>query len=338
MKATARGSPGARGLSMKTASIAVLLTAASVTLMASAALAQTYPARPIKAIVPASAGGTMDVFMRVLGEELRKRLGQPLVIENRPGGNFTIGARACAEAPNDGYTICILPNEALIYNKLLFKRIPYDPEKDFAPVTNPFFATQVIVANAGLKVKTLGELAALSKAKPGTMSYMAPGLPLAVFMENFTRQTGADMVRVPFRGGNETVTAVLSGSTPVAFSGLSNWASYLQNGTVVGLAVDAAKRLPIIPAVPTLTEAGYRIDLTRVYFGIVTPAGTPQAIIARLRDEIAAVIHEPPFRDKNLTARGHEPVANTPEEFARYLAQDRITSARIVKDAGVKPQ
>ena len=176
-------------------------------------------------MIPASAGGTQDVFMRALGEDLRKRLGQPLVIENRPGGNFNIGARACAEAPPDGYTICMLPNEALVYNKLLFKKIPYDPEKDFAPVTNPFFATQAIVANADLKVKSLAELAALSKAKPKTMSYIAPGLPLWVFMENFKKLTGADMVRVPFRGGGETVNGVLSGTTPVAFSGLSNWAS-----------------------------------------------------------------------------------------------------------------
>jgi tripartite-type tricarboxylate transporter receptor subunit TctC len=232
----------------------------------------------------------------------------------------------------------MLPNEALVYNKLLFKKIPYDPEKDFTPVTNPFFATQVIVANADLKVKSLVELAALSKAKPKTMSYIAPGLPLWVFMENFKKLTGADMVRVPFRGGGETANAVLSGTTPVAFSGLSNWASYLQAGTIVGLAVDAGKRLPIIPGIPTLGELGYKIDLTRVYFGIVAPAGTPKPIVERLRNEMAAVIHDPAFRDKHLTSRGHEPVANTPDEFARFLAQDRVTSARIVKDAGVQPQ
>jgi tripartite-type tricarboxylate transporter receptor subunit TctC len=188
------------------------------------------------------------------------------------------------------------------------------------------------------EVKSLVELAALSKAKPKTMSYIAPGLPLWVFMENFKKLTGADMVRVPFRGGGETANAVLSGTTPVAFSGLSNWASYLQARTIVGLAVDAGKRLPIIPGVPTLAELGYKIDLTRVYFGIVAPAGTPKAIVERLRNEMAAVIHDPAFRDKHLASRGHEPVSNTPEEFARFLAQDRVTSARIVKDAGVQPQ
>lgn len=318
--------------------VAAILIVAGLLGSALSASAQTYPARPIKVIIPASAGGTQDVFMRALGEDLRKRLGQALVIENRPGGNFNIGARACADSPPDGYTICMLPNEALVYNKHLFKKIPYDPEKDFMPVTNPFFATQVIVANADLKVKTLAELAALSKAKPKTMSYIAPGLPIWVFMENFKKLTGADMVRVPFRGGGETANAVLSGTTPVAFSGLSNWAPYLKAGTIVGLAVDAAKRLPIIPDVPTLGELGYKIDLTRVYFGIVAPAGTPKPMVERLRNEIAAVIADPAFRDKHLTPRGHEPVANTPDEFARFLAQDRVTSARIVKDAGVQPQ
>jgi tripartite-type tricarboxylate transporter receptor subunit TctC len=302
------------------------------------AAAQTYPARPIKVIIPASAGGTQDVFMRALGEDLRKRLGQTLVIENRPGGNFNIGARACADSAPDGYTICMLPNEALAYSKLLYKKLPYDPEKDFTPITNPFFATQIIVANTDLKVKSLAELAALSKAKPNTMSYIAPGLPLWVFMENFKKLTGADMVRVPFRGGGETVNGVLSGTTPVAFSGLSNWASYLQAGTIVGLAVDAGKRLPLIPSVPTFAELGYKIDLTRVYFGIVAPAGTPKPMVERLRNEIAAVINDPAFRGKHLTSRGHEPVANTPDEFARFLAEDRAVSARIVKAAGVEPQ
>src|SRR5262245_36157885 len=129
------------------------LVATCVLGLAPPAGAQT--SRPIKVIIPASAGGTQDVFMRALGEDLRKRFGHTLVIDNRPGGNFNIGARACAESPPDGYTICMLPNEALVYNQFLFKKIPYDPAKDFAPLTNPFFSTQVIVANADLKVKSL---------------------------------------------------------------------------------------------------------------------------------------------------------------------------------------
>jgi tripartite-type tricarboxylate transporter receptor subunit TctC len=157
-------------------------------------------------------------------------------------------------------------------------------------------------------------------------------------MEKFKAMTGADMVRVPFRGGGPTLTAVLSGTTPVAFSGMANWAPYLQERKVEALAVEGAKRSPLIPDVPTLAEHGYRIDLTRVYFGIVAPAGVPGPIVRRLRDEMARIIHTPAFRDKNLTARGHEAVADTPEAFAAYIKRDRMIAARIVKDAGVAPQ
>ncbi|MBX9773842.1 MAG: tripartite tricarboxylate transporter substrate binding protein [Xanthobacteraceae bacterium] len=327
-----------RGVAVRFAVAAAVLVAAAASMLTASAGAQTFPSRPIKVIIPASAGGTQDVFMRALGEDLRKRFGHALVIDNRPGGNFNIGARACAESSPDGYTICMLPNEALVYNQFLFRKLPYDPVKDFAPITNPFFSTQAIVANADLKVKSLAELAALSKAKPKSLSYIAPGLPLWVFMENFKKLTGADMVRVPFRGGGETANGVLSGTTPVAFSGLSNWAAYLQAGTVVGLAVDSPRRLPMLPDVPTIGELGYKIDITRVYFGIVAPAGTPRPIVERLRNEMAEVINDSDFREKHMTSRGHEPVANTPDEFARFLALDRLLSRRIVNDAGVQPQ
>ena len=175
------------------AAVCTALTGATPT------LAQDYPNKPVRAITALVAGGLSDVFMRVAGDEFQKRLGQPIVVENRPGGGLNIGGRACAEAPPDGYTVCILPVETLSYNKFLFKRPGFDPEKDFAPITNLFFVTQVLVVNASMKVKTLGELAALSKSKPGTMSYVAPSVPLALFVEKFKQEHHADMVKVPYR-------------------------------------------------------------------------------------------------------------------------------------------
>ena len=163
-------------------------------------VAQDYPTRPIKVITATSAGGTSDIFMRVMGEEIQKRWGQPIVIENRPGGSMNIGSRACADAANDGYTICILPVEPLAYNQFLYKKISFDPDKDFEPITNPFFNTQVLVVASGLNVKSLDELVALSKAKPGTLSYIVPSVPLALFMDKWKQESGADLVRVPFRG------------------------------------------------------------------------------------------------------------------------------------------
>ena len=302
------------------------------------ASAQDYPTRPIRAFTATSAGGTSDIFLRLIGEEIHKRWGQPLVVENRAGGGMTIGGRACAEAPNDGYTICMLPAETLAYNQFLFKKLPYDPVKDFEPITNPFFNTQVLVAGAALNVKTLDELAALSKAKPKTLSYTVPSVPLALFMDKWKEKTGADLVKVPFKGGGDAVNGVLTGSTPVAFFGLANWISHLQAGTVRGLAVDGAQRSPLLPDVPTLAELGYRDNLTRVYFGIVAPAGTPKPIVNKLRDEIARIGSDPVFRQKRLIEMGLDPVFDTPEEFAQFLKADRSVSERVVKESGLQPQ
>ena len=302
------------------------------------AFAQDYPARPIRALTATSAGGTSDVFMRVLGEEVRKTWGQPIVVENRPGGAMNVGGRACADAANDGYTICILPPETLAYNQFLFKQISYDAAKDFVPVTNPFFATQVLVANAALNVHSLAELAALSKAKPATLSYTAASIPLIAFMDKWTKATGADIVKVPFRGGAEAVNNVLGGSTPIAFFGLGNWLSLIRNGTVNALAVDSKNRSPLLPDVPTLIELGYGGDLTRLYFGIVAPAGTPAPIVHKLRDEFAAIGGDAEFRQKRMIDVGLEPVFDTPEQFATFLTDDRAASGRLVRESGMEPQ
>jgi len=160
--------------------------------------------------------------MRVLGEELRKAWGQAVILENRPGGGLNVGGRYCAEARPDGYTICILPVETLTYNEFMYRSIPFKPARDFVQIANPFFDTEVLVVNSNLKVKTLPELAALSKAKPKELSYVTPSVSLYVFMEHWKKQTGADMVWIPFRGGSEVTNNLLSGVTPVAFFGLPN--------------------------------------------------------------------------------------------------------------------
>jgi hypothetical protein len=198
--------------------------------LASTAPAQDYPAKPIRVIASSAAGGISDIFMRTVSEELSRRWGQPIVIENRAGGGMNIGGRACAEAPPDGTTICIMSNEVVTYNQYLYKNPGFDAEKSIAPVTNLFFLTQALVVNSALKVNSLAELAALSKAKPGTLSYSAPAAPLALFMDNFNKENGADLVRVPFKGGGDAVNGVLTGATPITFLGVGNLTSYLQSG------------------------------------------------------------------------------------------------------------
>lgn len=315
-----------------------LLLAIAVQSVAWPAWGQDYPTRPVRAIVAVGAGGTGDIFMRVLGEELHRRWGQPVVVENRPGGASNIGARACADAPPDGYTICIMPGEPLAYNQFLYKKLSFDPAKDFDPIVNLFFNTQALVVNAALNVKTVDELVALSKARAGTLSYTAPSLPLALYLEKLKRERGADWVAIPFRGGGDTTNAVLSGSTPIAFLGLQNFISHLQIGTMTGLAMDGAQRSSLFPDIPTLAELGYRGNLTRVYFGLVAPAGTPKPIINKIREDVARIGSEPAFRKKQFIDRALEPILSTPEEFARFLIEDRATSERVVKEAGLTPQ
>jgi tripartite-type tricarboxylate transporter receptor subunit TctC len=219
-----------------------LLLAAS-----SSAPAQDYPSKPVRVIASSSAGGISDIFIRIVGEELHKKWGQPLVVENRPGGQFNIGAKACADAAPDGYTICILPSDVLQYNRYVFKSLNYDLFKDLEPVTLLFFLTQGLVVSSSLNVNTLEELAAYSKAHPKTLSYSAAAIPHQLFIEGFKEETGADIVRVPFRGGGEAVNGMLTGTTPVAFFGIGNFIAHLQAGTIRGLAVDAAKRAPLFP-------------------------------------------------------------------------------------------
>ena len=315
------------------------LLAALVTLSAPpTAAAQDYPARPVRVIATSSAGGTSDIFMRALAEELNKRLGQPFIVENRPGGAFNIGARVCAEAAPDGYTLCIIPGEPLVFNQFLFKSLGFDPENGFEPITQLFFITQALVVSGALNVRTLPELVALSKAKPGTLSYSTAAVPLGVFIERWKKETGADLVRVPFRGGGEAVTALLNGSVPVGFYGIANVRSQLEGGTVIGLLVDSDKRSPLFPAIPTIPEGTRQTFSARSYFGLLAPAKTPKPIIARLQAEVARIVEEPSFRNRNMIERGLEPVANTPDEFARFIREDRAIAEQIVKESGLQPQ
>jgi len=299
--------------------------------------AQDYPQKPVRAITALSAGGTSDVFMRVLGDQFQKRTGQPIVVENRPGGALNIGGQACADAAPDGYTICLLPVETLAYNQFLFRKLSYDANA-FVPITNVFFVTAVLIVNGSLNVRSLADLAALSKAKPGTLSYMSPAVPLAFFMENWRRQSGADIVRVPYKGGADAANAVMAGSTPVAFSGLANFVPHIRAGTMTALAVDTDQRSPLLPDVPTLGEIGYTGPLTQAYFGLVAPAGTPNAIVGKLREMVVAIASDPAFAENNMLSLGLIPILDTPDEFARYLAGNRATAARIVKESGLEAQ
>ena len=291
---------------MKALRHAVVLLTLSITLSSIPVQAQDYPRRPVRMIVAVGAGGTGDVFARVLGDELFKRWGQPVVIENRPGAQSNIGARACAEAPPDGYTLCIMPGEPLAYNPHLFKKLPFDPAKDFEPITNLFFNFQALVVTPTQREDGRRTGRAV-EGQGRTLSYTAPSLPLMIYLEKLKRERGADWVGVPFKGGGDTTNAILSGSTPIAFLGMQNFISHLRGGTMNGLAVDGAKRSPLFPDIPTLAELGYRGNLTRVYFALVAPAGTPKSIVDKIHADVAAIGSDPGFRQKQMIERAIEP-------------------------------
>jgi tripartite-type tricarboxylate transporter receptor subunit TctC len=299
--------------------------------------AQDYPNRTVRIIIPLGPGGGGDIFIRAVAEELQKRLGQSFIVENRAGGGLNIGTRACAEAAPDGYTICILSSEPIVYSQFLFKSLPFNPEKDFEPITNLFFNTLAFAVNNSLKVKTVPELIALAKAQPGKLSYSTFSFPLAHFMAELSRRNGIDIVRVPYRSGNEVMTALLSGATPITLLGLSNMVPTLQAGKITALAVNANARSPLFPDVPTLQEATGE-NYPQSWFGLFAPAGTPKPIVARVHKEVVAIAMDPAFHQKMYIDRAVERAVDTPENFARFIHQDRETARRIVRESGAEPQ
>ena len=311
------------------------VAAAWMTLCAPA-LAQDYPNRTVRVIIPLGAGGGGDIFTRALTDELQKRLGQTFIVENRTGGGLNIGTRACADAAPDGYTLCVLSSEPVVYSQFLFKSLPFNPEKDFEPITNLFFNTLAFAVNNSLNVKTVPELIALAKAKPGTLSYSTFSFPLAHFMEELKKKNGIDIVRVPYRSGNEVMTALLSGATPITLLGLANMVPQVEAGKVTVLALNANARSPLFPTIPTMGEAAGE-NYPQSWFGLFAPRGTPKPIIDKVHREVVSITGDPAFVKKMYIERAIERAIDTTEAFARFIVEDRATAARIVKESGAQP-
>lgn len=300
------------------------------------AAAQDYPSRPVKIVFPLAAGGGGDVFSRALADELSKLWAQPVIVENRPGGGQNIGARACAEAVPDGYTICVMSSEPAVYNQFLYKSIPYDPAKDFQPVANLFFNTLSVVVNSDLKVRSLAELIALARTRQG-LSYATFSFPLTVFMEKLKKKEGIDVVKVPYRGGGDVVNAVLGGTTPIALLALSNMVPQIQSGRITLLAVNSKSRSPLFPDAPTLKQA-YGDDAPPTWFGLFTPSGVPRPIVEKIARDADRIMAEPAFRKRIYTDRAVEPALERLDDFARFIAAERKVAEQIVKDSGEQPK
>jgi tripartite-type tricarboxylate transporter receptor subunit TctC len=317
-----------------------IATAFAVTLAllaGQAARADDYPSRPIHVYTTSSAGGISDIFMRVLNDALRERIGQPLIIENKPGASGNIAARICQEAPPDGYTICIINADTIVYNEFLFKKLPFDPDK-LTPIVNLFHLIQVLVVNSDLNVKSVDDLVAVSKAKPGTLNYLTAAIPMVVYMDRLKRDKGADWIRVPFKGGGEAVTAILGGTTPIGLIGLGNVTAQIAAGKMTALALVNNIRTPQLPNVPTLADLGYKGPPSQTWYGLFAPAGTPKAIVDKLNSEIVRVVSDPDFQQKFIISRGLVPAIGTAEDFANAIKTDRSGAKDVVKESGLEPQ
>jgi tripartite-type tricarboxylate transporter receptor subunit TctC len=319
-----------RGLARAFALLTIFVTAAP-------AVAQNYPTRPIRVIASQGAGGLSDVWMRTVADELGPLLGGTVVVEDRAGAAGSIGARACGEAAPDGYTFCIIPAEPLIINPVINPIAGFDPAKKLMPVTRVFYLTQVFAVIDALKVKSFDGLAALAKAKPKTLTYMAPSLQKVAFVEEFNKKHGIDLVRVPFKGGGDAVNNMMTGTTPIAIFGIGNLVQFIRGGKIVGFAVDGDKRSPLAPDIPTFKEIGYTQHLAPTFFGIFAPTGTPKPIVDKVYAGFVKVASKPEFQKRHMESRGLTAVLSPPEQFAKELEVERADGLAAIKASGLYP-
>jgi tripartite-type tricarboxylate transporter receptor subunit TctC len=302
------------------------------------ASAQDFPVRPVRVIIPLGPGGGGDVFLRALADELHKAWGQPVLVENRPGGGLNIGARACAESTPDGYTLCFMSSEPVAYNQFLYRSLPFDPEKGLQPIVKLFVNTLALVVNSDLNVKTIPELIALAKARRGTLSYATFAFPMAAFMERLKATENIDIIRVPYRGGGEVVNAVLAGVTPIALLALSNMVPQIQSGRFTAIAVNSKARSPLFPEIPTLAELRPSDDYPPTWFGMFAPAGVPRPVLEKVARDVKRITSDPVFRKRMYIDRAVEPAGETLDEFARFIRAERKVAERIVRESGEQPR
>lgn len=315
---------------------AIISGALFVGSISSSVHAQSYPDKPIKVIMPFGPGGAGDVFLRSLVPELQKRLGQSVVIENKPGAFTLIGGQACAQSPADGYTLCMLPIDTTSLAPSLFEKLQFDPGKDFSPVSFLFFIGQGLVVHSSLGVNSVKELVELSKVKNDTLSYVAQASQITLFMEEFKRSTGASLRRVPYTSGGQATADLLSGHVPVGFFGITNVLQNIDTGQIRFLAVDGERRSPLLPDVPTLREAGYASSPVRAWFGLFAPGKTPRAIVERVHKEVQEVLQDDAFVRRTIASRGLEPWPMSLDEFTQFLARDRAEADKLVKSNGYR--
>jgi len=315
------------------AKIFALLLCAS----ASLTLAQDYPSKPVRMVVPFPPGGTTDILARAVGQKLSESWGQQVVIDNRPGAGGNIGTDIVAKSPADGYTLLMGTVGTHAINASLYGKLPFDPVKDFAPVTLVASVPNVLVVNSTVDSKSVKELIALAKSKPGQLAFASSGNGTSIHLagELFKSMTGTAMLHIPYKGSAPAIAELLGGQTNMMFDNLPSAMPHIKSGRLRALAVTSVRRSPALPDIPTIAETGISGYEASSWFGVLAPAGTPKDIVAKIQGDIARALNAPEIKER-LSGQGAEPVGNTPEQFAEHIKAESAKWARVVKDSGAK--
>jgi tripartite-type tricarboxylate transporter receptor subunit TctC len=303
---------------------------------AAPAWSQTFPAKPLRIIVPTSPGGLNDLLSRALGQELSTYVGQPVIVENRPGGGSMIGMAALAKSPPDGYTVAITTQEPLVYNPLLYTKLPYDAETDFSYVSHLVRTLGVIVAHAAAPGSSFPEMIAHAKANPGALNWATwgPGSTPAIYLEWIKRQNGVDISAIPYKGAGPSVPAIVSGQVHLTYTGIGLVVPHVQSGKLRVLAITGASRSSVFPGAPNLGTFNSDPDFASG-FAAYAPAKVPEALLDRWAAEFAKALRTQAL--EKIMAGTMEPVGSTPAQFSEQIRKDRANAARVFKTLGIKP-
>jgi tripartite-type tricarboxylate transporter receptor subunit TctC len=318
--------------------IAGTLSACSLLLAAptGAAFAQAYPAKPIRLIVPFAAGGPADIQARLIGPELTKAWGQPVVVENRAGGNTIIATEITARSDPDGHVVQVV-SAGFAINTSLYAKLPYDSVRDFQPVTQLTSGPAIVLVHPSLPARSVKELTQLARSRPGQLTYGSAGLPSQLAVELYKVLTGTDIVHVPYKGQAPAMIDLIAGHVQMSFPTMLGTLGHVKSGRLRALATTGAKRAQAAPDLPTMAEAGVKGYEAANWFGTMVPAKTPPAVVNRLSQEIARILKLQDVSEK-LLSQGIEPVSNTPEEFTAYVRSEMAKWARVVKASGAKAE
>jgi len=324
---------------MKMRTQGLICIAALAVTIAGSALAQTYPAKPVRIIVAQAPGAQSDLFTRLLGQKVGESMGQPVISDPRPGAGGMLGAETAARAAPDGYTLLMATNSTHGSNPALYAKLPYDPVKDFAPITLTVITPYLLTVHPSLPVTSLKQLVAFAKARPAQLNYGSAGNGSTHHLcgELLKSMTGVDIVHVPYKGGPPATAANLGGEISMHFSSVSALHAHIKSGRLKAMGVTAARRSALLPDVPTMSEAGLAGFEMASWFGLLAPAATPRAIITRLNAETIKALETPEIRS-TIAAQGSEAMPGTPEQFADHIKSEIARIGKIARSAGIKAE